>query len=231
MRGAAEVRQIEELRTQMFYNGLAPSSAPAPVGGMTGDRSDGAGRFRGLPGGERARSVSSLAATMPVEVAGLARTAGYFGVDKALVAGRKAAVEAPPRREVRGEGRWLPSVITGSDGKAVATVPMPESTTAWRLTARGCTVETLVGEAVAQILSRKDFFVELNTPSFVREGDEMRPVGRVHNLTDYRPVALKCVLDAGDKTRSSPSARRRSRSLFQVRSRPPLTPSRRRRCG
>ncbi len=203
VRGAAEVRQIEELRTQMFYNGLAPSSAPAPVGGMTGDRSDGAGRFRGLPGGERARSVSSLAATMPVEVAGLARTAGYFGVDKALVAGRKAAVEAPPRREVRGEGRWLPSVITGSDGKAVATVPMPESTTAWRLTARGCTVETLVGEAVAQTLTRKDFFVELKTPSFLREGDEMRPVGRVHNLTDYSgPVALKLrVLDAGDKTR------------------------------
>ena len=99
-----------------------------------------------------------------------------------------------PRREVRGEGRWLPSVITGADGKAVATIKMPETTTAWRLTARGCSLETLVGEATATTLTRKDFFVELKTPSFLREGDEIRVVGRVHNLTDFAgqaPLTLK----------------------------------------
>lgn len=104
------------------------------------------------------------------------------------------------RREVRGEGRWLPSVITGKDGKAMAAIPMPETTTAWRLTARGCTVETLVGQATAATLTRKDFFVELKTPSFLREGDEIRVVGKVHNLTDFAgkvPLKLR-VLDAKD---------------------------------
>ena len=102
--------------------------------------------------------------------------------------------QAPPRREVRGEGRWLPSVVTGADGKAMATIKMPETTTAWRLTARGCSVETLVGQATATTLTRKDFFVELKTPSFLREGDEVRVVGRVHNLTDFAgtvPLTLR----------------------------------------
>ncbi len=110
---------------------------------------------------------------------------------------------AAPRREVRGEGRWLPSIITGANGKAIATLKMPETTTAWRLTARGCSVETLVGQATASTLTRKYFFVELKTPSFLREGDEIRVVGRVHNLTDYTgavPLTLR-ILDSKDKSK------------------------------
>jgi TolA-binding protein len=111
--------------------------------------------------------------------------------------------EAAPRREIRGEGRWLPSVITAADGKAVTAIKMPETTTAWRLTARGCSVETLVGQATAATLTRKDFFVELKSPSFLREGDDLRVVGRIHNLTDYAgavPLTLR-VLDARDQTK------------------------------
>ena len=124
---------------------------------------------------------------------------------KLRLSGDKAAsrAKAPARREVRGEGRWLPSIVTGTDGKAVASIKMPETTTAWRLTARGCTVETLVGQATATTLTRKDFFVELKTPAFLREGDEIRAVGRIHNLTDFAggvPFTLR-VLDAKDHTK------------------------------
>jgi TolA-binding protein len=115
--------------------------------------------------------------------------------------GEKAA--GPPRREVRGEGHWLPAVVTGVDGKAVATLVMPATTTAWRLTAKGCTVDTLVGEASARTLTRKDFFVELKTPSFLREGDTLCGVGRVHNLSNFAgPVVLLFqVLDAKDRSK------------------------------
>jgi alpha-2-macroglobulin len=109
----------------------------------------------------------------------------------------------PPRREVQGEGRWLPSIVTAADGKAVAAIRMPETTTAWRLTARGCSVETLVGQTTAATLTRKDFFVELKTPAFLREGDDIRVVGRVHNLTDFAgtvPLTLK-ILDARDTSK------------------------------
>jgi tetratricopeptide (TPR) repeat protein len=110
---------------------------------------------------------------------------------------------APARRDVQGEGRWLPSIVTGSDGKAVATLSMPESTTAWRLTARGCSIDTLVGQATATTITRKDFFVSLKAPSFAREGDALRVVGRVHNLTDFAgavPLTLR-MLDARDRAK------------------------------
>ncbi len=140
----------------------------------------------------------------PQQQAFFARVDGYAQVARdnlSEVNGKPAP--APARREVRGEGRWLPAVTTGEDGKTIATIPMPETTTGWRLTARGCTVETLVGEAQAQTLTRKEFFVELKTPAFLREGDEIRVVGRVHNLTDYAgPVKLSLrVLDARDKAK------------------------------
>jgi uncharacterized protein YfaS (alpha-2-macroglobulin family)/TolA-binding protein len=108
------------------------------------------------------------------------------------------------RREIQGESRWLPSLVTGADGKAVAKIKMPETTTGWRLTARGCSVETLVGESTASTLTRKDFFVELKTPAFLREGDQIRVVARVHNLGDYSgsvPLTLR-LLDAKDKTKA-----------------------------
>jgi len=124
---------------------------------------------------------------------------GTRGALSATFGGRVQGI----RQEVRGEGRWLPSIVTGPDGKAVATVKMPESTTEWRLTARGCSVETLVGEATAQTLTRKDFFVDLKAPSFLREGDELRVVGRIHNLTT-NAGNVKLVLNvraAGDKSK------------------------------
>ncbi len=117
--------------------------------------------------------------------------------------GPSGGTTSTPRREVRGEGRWLPSIVTDATGKAVATITMPESTDAWRLTARGCSIETLVGQATAATLTRKDFFVELKTPSFLREGDSLRVVGRVHNLTDFAgtvPLTLR-VLNASDPTK------------------------------
>jgi TolA-binding protein len=216
VRGLSEVAQLDELRREMTANRPQATAAPAapaagPMGGMGGGRAYGrSSSVSRLDGGELGRDKD-----MKEE---------GFASDQLLVAGQlelessgavvnssrptsglraKLAPEAAPRREIKGEGRWLPSVVTGADGRAVATVPMPETTTAWRLTARGCTVETLVGQATAPTLTRKDFFVELKTPSFLREGDEIRAVGRVHNLTDYAgPVTLKFrMLDASDKTK------------------------------
>ena len=211
-RSEAERAKLDELRKEMSANKPAPTGQGArlspPVGGIGGGS-----------GGLILPRITTRSAGEDVDEDGFAAfdefASGSANDSKGMVtvkelenrtADRKPGdkpAAAPPRREVRGEGRWLPSVITGVDGKALATLPLPETTTAWRLTARGCTVETLVGQATAQTLTRKDFFVELKTPAFLREGDELRVVGRVHNLTDYAgPVDLKLrVLDAKDKTK------------------------------
>jgi len=195
-----EKKALEAVREELGRNvANAPASAVRPqargdgFGGGSGDRL-------------RLGSESDQAASPDVgQLAGQLVDKDFRGAPVATNAasGGKAPGDGKPqaRREVRGEGRWLPSVITGTDGKAVASVRMPETTTAWRLTARGCSVETLVGQATAATLTRKDFFVELKTPSFLREGDEIRVVGRVHNLTDYAgtvPLTLR-VLSAGEQ--------------------------------
>ena len=89
------------------------------------------------------------------------------------------------RREVHAAGRWLGAIVTDKAGKATVELPMPENTTRWRLTARGCTVKTLVGQGTANVVTRKDFFVAVKAPQALQEGDTVRFLARVHNLTDF----------------------------------------------
>ena len=194
-RAESERRDLDAVRDQMELSFAQPSAPGAPSEGNLRMRN---GAFGGRA--EMAAERTSAACWRQAHAAGSETT-----IDMRIggMAGGDKTDQAPPRREVRGEGRWLPSIVTGADGKAVATIQMPETTTAWRLTARGCSVETLVGQATAATLTRKDFFVELKTPAFFREGDDIRVVGRVHNLTDFAgtvPLTLK-ILDPKDKSK------------------------------
>jgi len=106
---------------------------------------------------------------------------------------------APPRQELPEAGWWAGGIITGDDGKAIAEIPLPETTTKWRLTARGVTVGTLVGQSTANMMTRKEFFVTVKAPRQLQEGDAVRLIARVHNLTDYAgPVDLKLRVLGGD---------------------------------
>ena len=93
------------------------------------------------------------------------------------------------REEFTAAGHWIGAVITDDAGVATVTIPMPEKTTKWRLTGRGVTVDTLVGEVRVQTVTRKDFFLDIQTPSIVTEGDKIRTQVRLHNLTDFEGEA------------------------------------------
>ncbi len=98
---------------------------------------------------------------------------------------RPALAEPKVREESTYAGFWIGTFITDDAGLATLTVPMPEKTTKWRLTARGSTVDTLVGQVSVNAITRKDFFLDVRTPAFVTEGDEIRLGIRLHNITDY----------------------------------------------
>jgi uncharacterized protein YfaS (alpha-2-macroglobulin family)/TolA-binding protein len=99
--------------------------------------------------------------------------------------GEAHAADATIRRELAGAGHWLPVIVTDAKGKATVKFTLPSSASEWRLTARGVTVQTLVGQATGKVITRKDFFVSLKVPARLQEGDTLRVLGRVHNLTDY----------------------------------------------
>ncbi len=102
------------------------------------------------------------------------------------------------REEARKEesgyaGYWQVFVVTDKEGAADVELPLPASIGAYRLTVKGCTRETLVGENTTNVTVRKELFAELKTPLLVQEGDGIRFPASVHNLTSYNG-AVKAVL-------------------------------------
>ena len=175
VRRREEERRLKELHAQQAVQYKKARREPAPSG-MAKDR---------------AAAAFSLEANAPQEQMAELADNTEFGRKMARRSAKPETLPPPPRREVAGAGFWLPSVVTDADGRATVTVPMPETTTEWRLTTRGCTPETLVGEATAQTLTRKDFFVEIKVPPVVREGDDLKVLARLHNMTEYEgPVTL-----------------------------------------
>jgi uncharacterized protein YfaS (alpha-2-macroglobulin family) len=76
---------------------------------------------------------------------------------------------------------WTPSVRTGTDGSARVEVKFPDNLTTWRMTARGVTRATQVGQATAEVIARKDLLVRMETPRFITQGDELLIATTVHN--------------------------------------------------
>lgn len=79
---------------------------------------------------------------------------------------------------------WTPALVTDDRGRATVRFRMPTKSARWRLTARGVDRDTLLGEATATLVTRTDFFVELEAPHVLAEGDRPRIGARVHNLLD-----------------------------------------------
>jgi uncharacterized protein YfaS (alpha-2-macroglobulin family)/TolA-binding protein len=78
--------------------------------------------------------------------------------------------------------QWHYPIVTDAKGNASLKITAPAESGAWRLSAIGCTVSTLVGAAEKQIVTRKGFFVELRAPAVLREGDTWQPEVIAHLL-------------------------------------------------
>lgn len=80
--------------------------------------------------------------------------------------------EPKVRKEFPDTAFWTASLMTGANGMGEAKFAFPDSLTTWRATARGVTLDTKVGQAVARTLVRKNLIVSVATPRFFTEGDE-----------------------------------------------------------
>lgn len=173
-RQAAEGRELVEEEAAFVALGVAGGQAVSRA------RRAAAARDTGVPAAAQAAEELSLA-----DEEALGQVAGRRALRRAE---EKAAAAAPmpPAREAFPEtAYWNPAVVTDKDGRATLTITMPGAITKWRLTARGATAATLVGQQTAAIATRQEFFVELKLPAIVTEGDSIRPLVRVHNLSDY----------------------------------------------
>ncbi len=130
-----------------------------------------------------------------------------------------------PRRDFRDVALWAPRVTTGADGRGRVELKWPDNLTTWRVTARGATEATQVGEAIARTRVSKELVARLTVPRAFTAGDQATLVTVVSNRTaspltgvrERMKVTGPAQLVGGAERTSSLPADGESRSSWTVR--------------
>ena len=131
-----------------------------------------AGRINGMPMALADKSVLKLEAS----------TSG------GMATGYKDAVV---RSNFEDEACWVPNIKTNENGIALVKFKMPDNLTTWRISVKGITSNTEVGEEVNKTITRKDLLIRMEPPRFFREGDEITISTIVHNyLNDKKKTKI-----------------------------------------
>ena len=187
---SAETKAIAEAITEEAKRvAEAPAPAPALATTIAGDfagEKELAEKDEGNVVDAVVEPLSKLAAGMLKPKAAMERAANQPAAPKPGKADTGKAFLAALREYFPETGYWNPAIVTDANGKAVISVPLPDSTTNWRFTSRGITKETLVGEATAGIVTKMPFFVELKTPAVFTEGDQATLLASIHNYSGQK---------------------------------------------
>jgi uncharacterized protein YfaS (alpha-2-macroglobulin family) len=97
------------------------------------------------------------------------------------------------RSDFRATALWAPSVVTDSDGRAQVTLTYPDSTTAWRATARAASSGSQFGIGTTSSRTRMPLLVRLQGPRFFVVGDAPLVSAVVNNDTAH-PVSASVEL-------------------------------------
>ena len=149
-----------------------------------------------MPGGE------ALGEEQVRRKAGLEDGRNYFGMTALAAEGKSPDRQdpLPPRERFVETAYWNPSVVTDEQGKARLTFRAPTALSRYEFTARGVTgADTLVGQSSAELVVRKDFFVDLKVPAALAQGDRPRFQARVHHTGATGAVALRLSVYAGGR--------------------------------
>ena len=96
--------------------------------------------------------------------------------------GGGGSIDGEPRAVFKDTAFWQASLVTGEDGKAVFTTPLPDNLTTWRLIAKAITAQdTLVGEASETVMSTRELIVRPILPRFAVAGDELQIGAEIRN--------------------------------------------------
>jgi len=139
---------------------------------------------------------------------------------KALNNGVLAKESSAPAAHVRSyfpEALYInPEIITDKDGRASIVIPMADSITTWRMAMIASTQQGALGTSTSSLKVFQDFFVDLDLPVTLTQGDRVSIPVAIYNYSDSRgDVNLKLqsddwfslVDDTGEKSVGVDSAR------------------------
>jgi 5-hydroxyisourate hydrolase-like protein (transthyretin family)/archaellum component FlaF (FlaF/FlaG flagellin family) len=103
-----------------------------------------------------------------------------------------AGTEAPRLRQFFPETLyWAPEVVTDESGFASLDIPMADSITTWRLTALASSQDGRLGFTTRGVRVFQDFFVDIDLPVSLTQGDEISiPIGVFNYLPEAQEVRL-----------------------------------------
>lgn len=135
----------------------------------------------GMGGGAMAEPAARAFATdaMPAPAVPMLNKNPSAGQD-----GGAPLVEATIRSDFADTALWEPGRVADENGVVELSLTMPENLTAWKIRAWAMGDGTKVGEATAEIVTRKNLLVRMQAPRFFTETDEVVLSANVHNYLD-----------------------------------------------
>ena len=117
----------------------------------------------------------------------------------------RVAAPAPHVRSWFPEALYInPEIITDGNGVASITIPMADSITTWRMAMLASTEHGALGTGTSSLKVFQDFFVDLDLPVTLTQGDRVSIPVAVYNYSGERgDVSLKLNLTTGSPSRTT----------------------------
>jgi hypothetical protein len=177
-----------EAASQVLQAGVVGGVAGGIAGGMP------EGIINGVPMNGRDAMALEMMAPMPA-VGGPVRVLKSVAQNSATLA-RDKNEESGPSAHVRSyfpEALYInPEIITDQNGVASITIPLADSITTWRMAMLASTTRGALGSATSSLKVFQDFFVDLDLPVTLTQGDRVSIPVAVYNYSGSRgDVTLK----------------------------------------
>ncbi len=160
--------------------------------------------------------IGGIVQDLPLEARNFA-VLDQKAANSATLAKDESASPAPHVRSYFPEALYInPEIITDQNGIASITVPLADSITTWRMAMLASTVHGALGSATSSLKVFQDFFIDLDLPVTLTQGDRVSIPVAVYNYSEKRgDVSLKLqpddwyslVDDTSDKSVSVDAAR------------------------
>ncbi|MDR0361467.1 MAG: alpha-2-macroglobulin [Planctomycetota bacterium] len=112
--------------------------------------------------------------------------------------GEGAMAEAVVRSEFADTALWIAVLETDSAGLAKFNLDMPDNLTAWKAKVWTKASGTRVGEGMAEVVTRKNVIVRVQTPRFLTQKDRIVLTANIHNyLPSAKDARVEIELEGG----------------------------------
>ncbi len=127
------------------------------------------------------------ARNVPLDAEGGRVVAAPAPVNSATLVKDASAASAPRVRSYFPEALYInPEIITDRDGRASIVIPLADSITTWRMAMLASTPRGALGSATSSLKVFQDFFVDLDLPVTLTQGDRVSIPVAVYNYSGAR---------------------------------------------